>query len=180
MGWKGELWWQWGMRIIDWDAGAPMSFTHFGSSFSLTQYFLDARCLLPQRLESTCPCTNISRWAIDACEVLFPRWNTRRERLRFASYFTAIVTLWIQQWKTPSGTLVATFCWSFFSSYYLGGRITFEELNCTVETFLAAAWAIKRTGSSTPSLERLIGNSSIFLLGSFIVQFKVFIDSHCH
>ena len=33
---------------------------------------------------------------------------------------------------------------------------------------------------STPSLERLIGNSLIFLLGSFIVQFKVFIDFHCH
>ena len=38
----------------------------------------------------------------------------------------------------------------------------------------------KGLGSSTPLLERLIGNSSIFLLGSFIVQFKVFIDSYCH
>ena len=34
--------------------------------------------------------------------------------------------------------------------------------------------------SSTPSLERQIGNSLIFLLGSFIVQFKVFVDFHCH
>ena len=39
---------------------------------------------------------------------------------------------------------------------------------------------LKGMCSSTPSLERLIGNSLIFLLGSFIVQFKVFIDSHCH
>ena len=39
---------------------------------------------------------------------------------------------------------------------------------------------LRGLGSSTTSSERLIGNSSIFLLGSFIVQLYVFIDSHCH
>ena len=39
---------------------------------------------------------------------------------------------------------------------------------------------LRGKGSSSTSSERLIGNSSIFHLGSFIVQLYVFIDSHCH
>ena len=67
----------------------------------------------------------------------------------------------------------------FSPSTTLDGELVLRSWFVQLRLSLLLLGLLKGLGSSTPSLGRLIGNSSIFLLGSFIVQFKVFIDSHC-
>ena len=66
------------------------------------------------------------------------------------------------------------------SSTTLNGGLSLSSWMVQLRLSLLLLGLLKGLCSSTPSLERLIGNSLIFLLGSFIVQFKVFIDFHCH
>ena len=67
VGWKGELWWQWGMRIIDQICLRYNGFSSYWHFDVLWHNFSHGvRSQLPQRLESTCSCTLISPRDIDA------------------------------------------------------------------------------------------------------------------
>ena len=80
------------------------------------------------------------------CEVLFPRWNTRCEWLYFAGLSTEMVTLRLLAVEiSPSSAIYRnSMLLHNSSSYNHEWWPVLEYLDCTVEGFLIADWAIKR------------------------------------
>ena len=105
------------------------------------------RSQLPQRLESTCSCTNISPRDTDALLRSFVSSMEYSPRM--------IVLCWLLHCNGDFVALAAEnslhvhlsqlFADPQFKIYNLEWRIIFEWLDGTVEAFLIAAWALKRT-----------------------------------
>ena len=80
------------------------------------------------------------------CEVLFPRWNTRCVCLCFAGLSTVMVTLRLLAVEISPTRAICRNSMLILnsSSYNHEWWPVFEQLNCTVDAFLIADWAIKR------------------------------------